>query len=297
MLEDLDFRILDDPNFKEDSVREEIISPILKSVGYRVTGPMKIVRSKTLPHPFVHIGSQKRKINIIPDYVLYLDEYPIFVLEAKSPSEDLINSSHAEQAFSYAIHPDIRSDNYGLCNGRLMVIYNVKEVDPLIIIDIEQNKNNLDIFNQYLHPDYIRMPEKREFWKDFGTRAKKAGFTQEQDFIFVEYFLQDIIKVEDDLYTASAGHDEPDGNKLFVSFDFNKQIFDELMSRLPEQFSNSICDALCRQPFRIEVDCKIILSCNSKLGEITQGSFEKFVPLVITEIIDVFFDPNSECGD
>ena len=34
MFEDLDFSVLDDPSFKEDAVREEIIAPILKRLGY-----------------------------------------------------------------------------------------------------------------------------------------------------------------------------------------------------------------------------------------------------------------------
>ena len=48
---DIDFKaIAEDANFKEDSVREVIILPILKQLGY---GDENIVRSKTLIHPFL----------------------------------------------------------------------------------------------------------------------------------------------------------------------------------------------------------------------------------------------------
>ncbi|WP_198407689.1 hypothetical protein [Candidatus Endomicrobiellum trichonymphae] len=47
---DLNFnKIASDRDFKEDSVREVIISPILKKLGY---AQENIVRSRTLQHPF-----------------------------------------------------------------------------------------------------------------------------------------------------------------------------------------------------------------------------------------------------
>ncbi len=50
---EMDFKeILDNPDFKEDSVREVIILPILKQLGYKSEN---IVRSKTLEHPFLKL--------------------------------------------------------------------------------------------------------------------------------------------------------------------------------------------------------------------------------------------------
>ncbi len=60
----LDFNSIEkDTDFKEDSVREVIILPLIKQLGYLQEN---IIRSKTLQHPFVNIGSKKRKINLIP---------------------------------------------------------------------------------------------------------------------------------------------------------------------------------------------------------------------------------------
>lgn len=112
MFEDFDFSLLDSPEFKEDSVREELILPI--------------IRSKTLEHPYVSIGSQPRKISIIPDYVFLSDDKPYWVLDAKSPSEKIRKSEHVEQAYSYAIHPEIRADLYALCNGKEFILYSIK---------------------------------------------------------------------------------------------------------------------------------------------------------------------------
>jgi hypothetical protein len=69
-IETLDRRILSDPSFKEDSVREEIIAPLLRQLGYSTYGQFRVKRSTPLIHPYVSIGSKKRKINIYPDYLL-----------------------------------------------------------------------------------------------------------------------------------------------------------------------------------------------------------------------------------
>lgn len=69
----IDFnKIQNDKDFKEDSVREEIIVPLLHELGYhRET----IVRSKSLQHPFLKVGSNKRiPIKLIPDYSLKVED-------------------------------------------------------------------------------------------------------------------------------------------------------------------------------------------------------------------------------
>jgi len=57
MFSDFDYSILDDPEFKEDSVREELIVPLIKELGYSASGENKVIRSRQLKHPFISIGS------------------------------------------------------------------------------------------------------------------------------------------------------------------------------------------------------------------------------------------------
>ena len=68
----LDFSTLkDNHEFKEDSVREVIIMPLLEHLGYKQEN---IVRSLNLRHPFLKIGSnKKRSIQLVPDYVLRIE--------------------------------------------------------------------------------------------------------------------------------------------------------------------------------------------------------------------------------
>lgn len=69
---DLDFNsIINNPDFKEDSVREIIILPILYNLGYSQDN---IVRSKTLQHPFLKVGSNNKiAIKLVPDYCLKVE--------------------------------------------------------------------------------------------------------------------------------------------------------------------------------------------------------------------------------
>ena len=77
MLEEFDFDLLENPEFREDSVREEIIVPIIKELGYSASGKNRIVRSRRLKHPFVSIGSGRINVSIIPDYLLMVGEDPL----------------------------------------------------------------------------------------------------------------------------------------------------------------------------------------------------------------------------
>ena len=111
----LDFtKIADNLDFKEDSVREVIILPILKALGYTND---TIIRSKSLLHPFLKIGSKKRPITLVPDYALKVESNFAWVLDAKAPNQKIINDDNVEQVYSYATHPEIRSNYFALCNG------------------------------------------------------------------------------------------------------------------------------------------------------------------------------------
>jgi hypothetical protein len=90
ILSGFNFSLLDDPEFKEDSVREEIIVPILKALDYGPERPNKIIRGKRLLHPFVSIGSVTQPIYITPDYILEVNGRFAWTFEAKGPKEGLL---------------------------------------------------------------------------------------------------------------------------------------------------------------------------------------------------------------
>ena len=122
---DFNFTLLDSPDFKEDSVREDLIMPMLKKLGYSSHSENKIIRSKSVKHKFVQTGSGKHKLTSIPDYLLEISGKYAWVLDAKAPNEDIKTGKNVEQTFFYAIHPEIRVPIYALCNGREFIAFDI----------------------------------------------------------------------------------------------------------------------------------------------------------------------------
>ena len=85
-------------DFKEASVRESIIMPILKELGYNEEN---IVREKTLKDPVLRTGKTKTPITLIPDYTIKIGLYYAWILEAKNPSENINTGHNVEQAIYF----------------------------------------------------------------------------------------------------------------------------------------------------------------------------------------------------
>lgn len=137
-LEYFDFALLDSGEFKEDSVREELVLPILKGLGYSLSGPNRIIRSRGLEHPFLTVGSKRRPITLIPDYLLSVGQNFAFVLDAKGPDGEIKTGQNVEQVYSYAIHPEIRVEFFALCNGREFILFDVRQNEPLLYFHIRE---------------------------------------------------------------------------------------------------------------------------------------------------------------
>jgi hypothetical protein len=291
MFSDFDFSVLDSPAFKEDSVREEIVAPIIRRLGYRPSGSFRVQRSRALVHPFVMIGSKRQAVNIIPDYTLYADDQAIAILEAKGPQEPVLHSHHVEQAYSYAIHPEIRVNHYSLCNGRELIVYKIDQWEPLLHIPITEIDKRWAEVEEALHPRFLVNPNLRGFAPDYGLAMLKGGYKRETLQVFVSHHLQTLARVTDDLYTVCTTT-MPGDVEYIANFDLTAQFCHEMLSRLPPEISEEIESVLSRAPFQVDLGGKVLLTCSGYLGEVTRGLFEEFVPIVISEIIDVDFDPS-----
>lgn len=171
----LDFRtIADNPDFKEDSVREVIILPILKALGYE---QKNIIRSKTLEHPYLKIGSKKRPINLIPDYTLKVESNFAWVLDAKAPNEKIINCDNVEQVFSYAIHPEIRSAYFALCNGLQFSVFRTGDTDkPILLFPVDEIEQHWTELKLYLSPDSFHIGKIITYDSTTATAELKGVF-------------------------------------------------------------------------------------------------------------------------
>ena len=140
---DFDFSLLDNKEFKEDSVREDIIAPLLKELGFeskKSQEGLTLKRSIKLNSDTI-LGSNKSiksKDLIIPDYVLYIEGEVQCILDAKAPTVKIDFYSNAErQVFYYAINKEMKAPFYALCNGKYFIIYNVAKQKICLEIDLE----------------------------------------------------------------------------------------------------------------------------------------------------------------
>ena len=142
-LTNFDFALLDNDDFKEDSVREFIIAPILEDFGSTIKNDknpqkLELVLSKTLKTQ-IQIGSNKSiDTDLTPDYLLCVDSKAHCILDAKAPKIDISKGSKAQkQALSYMLA--FECERYALCNGRKFVIFNAQGV----VIEVDLS-NELD---------------------------------------------------------------------------------------------------------------------------------------------------------
>jgi len=279
MFDDFDPSLLGDPEFKEDAVREEIVVPIIKRLGYTSSGPNKIVRSKNLLHPFVMIGSKKHPIHIIPDYLLYSDGRPGLILDAKRPNEDLVKSRHAEQAYSYAIHPEVRVRFYALCSGNQLAAYDVQAIVPIFVIDFEDIERDWDVIASVLSPESVSFAAEMHFDPDFGTAIVKMGSRPGFQWLFPFAKFPQFMCVHDDLYTMAVTIPIGGVNHL-ASFDADRSMFNQILEFTDAENREHIIRLI--SPGQMVTALRpVFVSLDTIVGEPTRGQHDVFVPLII----------------
>lgn len=164
------------PDFKEDSVREVIILPILKELGYKQEN---IVRSKTLKHPFLKIGSNKKiPIKLIPDYVMRIEDNYAWVLDAKAPDQNINDEDNIEQVYCYSSHPEIRSTYFALCNGLQFALYRRESTNkPVLFFNIDEIEYSWEKLLMYLSPLSFQIGKKFGYETTFSTSKLSGEFS------------------------------------------------------------------------------------------------------------------------
>jgi Type I restriction enzyme R protein N terminus (HSDR_N) len=296
---DFDWDVLDQSGYKEDAVREDIIAPVLRMLGYAASGTNRMERSKSLVHPFVKIGSKKHTIHLVPDYTLYCNDRPLMIIEAKSPSEGVVRTEHVEQAYSYAIHQEIRCQQFSLCNGKEWAFYDIHNMHPLFVLQCKELLSQWNEVEKYLLPKYLKMPELRGFRADLGNQLRMMGVKNGQSLLFPGCMLQLITKCRSGLhplYTAMATY-KLGGLECIASFDFPISALMDIVDRLPAAQASQILSALDMQPYQIDADCKVVVTWDGQMGNQIEGPFEVFSPFYITRIHNVVYSPSNTVGE
>jgi hypothetical protein len=146
--------------FNETDVREEIIAPLLRLLGYRSGSQNDVIREQPLRYPFLTIGrknpNKDPKLRGKADYILEIQNRLRWVLEAKPPEP--IRTDDIEQAWTYASHPEIRAIFFALCNGRTWTVYRTIEgpnAPPVMALTYEQLQTEPQRLANLLGPEAL----------------------------------------------------------------------------------------------------------------------------------------------
>ncbi|MES2429380.1 MAG: restriction endonuclease [Bacteroidota bacterium] len=287
LFKDFNFSLLDDPRFKEESVREELLAPLIKDLGYTNSGNTQVIRNHGLKHPFVSIGSSRKNITVIPDYLMQVSEKPAWILEAKSPFEQITDTKHIEQAYSYAIHPEIRVNYFALCNGHYFILYNISRSKPLFHISLRGIDLYRNMLKELISPIKVFSYPDLSLSKDLGLHFKRLGFTHSDTTLIIGIKPLTIMKYHDDLFSISA----PVGDKVTAylgTFDFNLEVAKQLRPILGEKDFIQIMQPAEGRQIRFNLDSEISLNikiCLPQKEDLIENDKEIYLPLTIKEFV------------
>jgi hypothetical protein len=287
VLEGFDFGLLDNPEFMEDSVREELVVPIIKGLGYSSSRPNQVIRSRRLLHPFVSIGSKKNEIYIIPDYLFEIDGRPAWILDAKAPTERITKSVNVEQAYSYAIHSEVRVNFFALCNGKEFVLFNTQQIEPVLHFPMAAIPLYWEALRNHLTPERVLEDNHFRLAKDLGLHLKRLGFHKYESLIFPNVPITEIGQLDPNMFSLSGAlKDEED--KYVVTFDFSENLLSQLRGKVPE---TAIEKLQVRNPHSRQVvrfgDRAYLATIDCRVGETLQENRnEIFLPLTVNQFLD-----------
>jgi hypothetical protein len=288
ILEHFDHKLLENPEFKEDSVREEIVVPIIKGLGYSANKPNQIIRSRNLIHPFVAIGSQKKKIYIIPDYLFEVDEKPTWILDAKSPSESIIKSKNIEQAYSYAMHPEVRARFFSLCNGREFVLYSVDDFKPLLQFPMQALPLYWENMKAILAPENIFSKSSLDYKKDLGLHLKRLGFDKSTILFFPQIPITNLSQLDNDMFTINVGGAKLNNTTYVATFDFHLDVFKQLKGKIPDDGFEMLLTRKKEKRLSLQFpDRAYMVNIECEIGQtLAENDKEIFLPLKLTRILN-----------
>jgi hypothetical protein len=290
MFSNFDKSLLDDPQFKEDAVREVIIVPMLARLGYHPSGDARVIRSKTLAHPFIYAGTRKQPVTMIPDYTLLYKDKPVLILDAKSPVQSISSIASVQQAYSYAAHPEIKCHHFALCNGKGLAVFDVDHNEALLSVAFDDFDLRWAEIEKFLAPRFLQKPALRKFAPDLGLAFTRVGLAPHATITMIGARLNLFARVNDGLLTASSNclfGDKPH----MGSFDFTPELLTQILSGLPAQLQEAFRGALSRHPFQAFGDLLIEVDLEMKLGEPIKVDDETFVPFIVTRVFGSRLNP------
>lgn len=271
----------------ETDVREEVIAPLIRHLGYRTGTKANVFREQSLQYPKIFLGRKNSKKDPVirgrADYICEVDGSVRWVIEAKAPQVKL-SSNDVEQAYTYANHPEIRAVYFCLINGPDLKIYQTNQGPnsaPLLELNYEELQQGLQKLSNILGPDAIRRDH--PFIKvDTGTPLGKG--------------LRSTATVTNGVISFNSGSSA-------ASYQFlNEVTLTVSGSILRDEDQRIVANLKTTTPFRSmnELDADLGLDKITIVSEDNELSSDPSKPTILREVTsgtwqagEIIFDPNS----
>lgn len=288
IFENIDFNNLPE-SYNENSVREDIIAPLLKILGYSAFDKSNcIIREPHLEHPFTKFGTHNFKIHIIPDYLIKVNGKNAFIIEAKCPLENIRNGKNVEQAYSYAINIKVQVKRFVLCNGKEICIFDVDKEEPLLYFCLgNANERNWKQVFELLSPAAFTNSHIFNYKNDFGLWCIKKGITQKELQKFSNCYINDIYRLSDSKFTFLATITKEE--ELLASFDFDNSLFEDFINQVPNHLKDKVRNSIRNSPFKYITNNEQesfplnFLACLS--NNVIKNENEIYLPLIVKKFL------------
>ncbi len=145
----------------ETDIREEVLAPLVRTLGYRSGTSHNVIREQSLRYPRAFLGRKDVKKDPLlrgkADYILEANGKVRWVIEAKAPDVE-INIDSIEQAWSYANHAEVRAVYFVLSNGKILQIFQTNQgpnSGPIFSVTYEALEQKLSNIKNILSPEAI----------------------------------------------------------------------------------------------------------------------------------------------
>jgi len=161
----------------EADVREEVLAPLVRLLGYRTGTEFDVIREQSLRYPKVFLGrknpTRDGELRGKADYILEVSGHARWVLEAKAPGVE-INIDAIEQAWTYANHAEVRAAYFALCNGAELQVFATQtapSVGAFLTVPYEELESKLPQLENILGPNAL----KRDFPDQLALLGQPLG--------------------------------------------------------------------------------------------------------------------------
>lgn len=239
-------------NYKEQDIREEVIAPIVKLLGYEKNSDYEVEREESYKanELFIKIGSRERQKL---DYICNIRKNNFWIIEAKNGETKEIFQEQLEQAYFYSIHPKVNCRYFAVTNGWLFNLYdrnkflsdNISDVfTPILSIKHTELESHFYTLYEYLGASNIIFNVKSEcLFKEIEKTLSAEVYLKR--LVYFENTVKNIIKKSEREVYRNIAKLEKESDKKYEEYLKSLKPFEILTATFGHRARNKDISKAC----------------------------------------------------